>query len=263
MEPSKLLNANYLDIIFDNRNKAYGGYELRQHYNRRVIKAVGFLLLGLGAAVSFSFITTHKSEQLHVRTFTVAPKIIDMALPKPVPKLAEPARPSTPPQHIKTIAFTPPIITNDPITPAQQTIIPMDTTMAGPTTTDGGAMGSINDTKGKGTGVIDQQPSHHSEPVSWVPQMPQFNGDMYAYISAHLRYPEAARVDNIAGEVLIKFVVNEDGSVSDATVVHGIGGGCDEEALKMVSTMPKWKPGKQNGIPVKVFFSLPVRFMLD
>ena len=63
--------------------------------------------------------------------------------------------------------------------------------------------------------------------------------------------------------MLIRFVVNEDGSVSEATVMRGIGGGCDEEALKTVNSMPKWKPGKQNGIAVKVYFTLPINFVLN
>jgi protein TonB len=61
----------------------------------------------------------------------------------------------------------------------------------------------------------------------------------------------------------VKFVVNEDGDISDAQVLRGIGGGCDQEALRVVKSMPKWKPGKQNGRAVKVYFTLPVTFRLE
>jgi periplasmic protein TonB len=263
MEPSKLLNANYLDIIFDNRNKNYGGYELRKHYNQRLGKAATFLLLGLAALVSFSFITSHKTEQLYSRTVAIAPKLIDIMPPKPMPKLPEPLLPSTPPQHIRTQPFTPPVITDDPITPQQQ--MPQISTVAapGPANTGGdttGISGVPVSVSGTGTGV---QPVTVTKPVMWVEQMPQFTGNMEAYMNSHVIYPESARSGGIYGRVIIQFVVNEDGSVSDAKVVRGIGGGCDEEALRMVSNMPEWKPGKQNGIAVKVLFTLPINFVLN
>jgi len=263
MEPSKLLNATYLDIIFDNRNKNYGGYELRKHYNQRLGKAVIFLLLGLGAVASFSFISSHKAEQLHSRAGFFCPKIIEITLPKQMPKVQELHHPATPPQHIRARIFTDPVITdNELVKPEQQMTAARDSAMPGPSNTEGNVTGAVTTTE-HGTGVIDQPSKSTGKPVSWVPQMPQFEGDMYAYIGEHLRYPEAARIENITGQVLIRFVVNEDGTVSDAIVVHGIGGGCDEEAINMVSNMPKWKPGKQNGTTVKVLFTLPVNFVLN
>jgi protein TonB len=72
-----------------------------------------------------------------------------------------------------------------------------------------------------------------------------------------------ARETHIEGRVTIKFVVNEDGSISNAKVVRAIGGGCEEEALRVINSMPKWKPGKQNGKAVKVYFTLPVNFVLN
>jgi protein TonB len=93
--------------------------------------------------------------------------------------------------------------------------------------------------------------------------MPQFNGDLMKYLAAHVNYPELARNAGIAGRVVIEFVVNEDGNVTDARVVRGIGGGCDEEALRVVKAMPAWKAGKQNGRKVKVFYMLPIVFALQ
>ncbi len=118
------------------------------------------------------------------------------------------------------------------------------------------------DTKVPGTGVADKTEPKNEAPVIWVEQMPQFIGDMDVYLSSHLNYPDAARDANISGKVLIRFVVNEDGSVSDAVVERSIGGGCDEEALRMIRSMPKWKPGKHNGKAVKVYFKLPINFVL-
>lgn len=98
-----------------------------------------------------------------------------------------------------------------------------------------------------------------------VEEMPSFPGGMpalSAYVSEHLKYPEKAKKLRVEGLVLLQFVVEKDGSVSNVEVIRGIGYGCDEEALRVVKAMPAWKPGQQGGKPVRVRFSLPMRFKL-
>ena len=95
---------------------------------------------------------------------------------------------------------------------------------------------------------------------------PEFPGGMEAltkYLSENIKYPEQAKKDKIQGKVYISFVVEKDGSVADAKVLRGIGGGCDEEALRVVNAMPKWTPGKQRNTPVRVQFNLPIVFKLQ
>ncbi len=87
--------------------------------------------------------------------------------------------------------------------------------------------------------------------------------DLPAYLSKNLHYPSYARDHNMQGRVIVKFVINEDGHVSDAVVLGGVGGGCDEEALRVVNNMPPWKPGMQQGKPVKVYFTLPIQFKIE
>jgi len=98
---------------------------------------------------------------------------------------------------------------------------------------------------------------------NYVEQMPTTPYDMAAYLAKNTHYPDAARDNNIEGRVIVRFVVNEDGAVSDVQVQRGIGGGCDEEAKRVVMAMPKWKPGKQNGKAVRVYFTLPIVFKLE
>lgn len=96
-----------------------------------------------------------------------------------------------------------------------------------------------------------------------VDQMPEFPGGMEAmmhYLSDNIRYPEKAKDDNIEGRVFIQFVVEKDGSIGEVKLLRGIGGGCDEEAIRVVKSMPNWEPGKIEGKPVKVYFSLPIVF---
>jgi protein TonB len=98
-----------------------------------------------------------------------------------------------------------------------------------------------------------------------VENAPEFPGGMEAwnkYLSSNLKYPTQARRMGVEGTVYVVFVVNTDGSIQDVELLRGIGGGCDEEALRVVSNAPKWTPGKQRGRPVRVRMRLPIRFKL-
>jgi len=97
---------------------------------------------------------------------------------------------------------------------------------------------------------------------TYTEQMPEPGYDITKYLSEHLQYPDSAYKYNVQGRVVLKFIVNEDGSISDCKIEKGIGAGCDEEALKEVSSMPKWKAGMKNGLPVRVWTMLPVSFVL-
>ncbi|HPU47465.1 MAG TPA: TonB family protein [Bacteroidales bacterium] len=103
------------------------------------------------------------------------------------------------------------------------------------------------------------------EIFTFVEEYPEFPGGDRAlreFILNNIQYPEVARRSDIIGTVYVQFVVEKDGSISDVKVVRGIGGGCDEEAVRVVKSMPKWEPGKQRGVPVRVYFTLPIEFKL-
>jgi protein TonB len=87
--------------------------------------------------------------------------------------------------------------------------------------------------------------------------------DLYSYLGNNIKYPVMAKESGIQGKVYVTFVVERDGSITDVKVLRGIGGGCDEEAVRVVASMPRWKPGKQRGKPVRVQYNLPVRFTLQ
>jgi len=106
---------------------------------------------------------------------------------------------------------------------------------------------------------------HIYEPVirDYASIMPEFIGgdeEMYRYLGATINFPEMALESQISGVVYTSFVVDTDGSITEVKILKGIGGGCDEEALRVVRNMPLWKPGVQNGTPVKVRYMLPIRF---
>ncbi|MEE0917892.1 MAG: energy transducer TonB [Bacteroidales bacterium] len=98
-----------------------------------------------------------------------------------------------------------------------------------------------------------------------VEEQAEFPGgldSMYAYIHKNLKYPEAAKEKGIEGRVFVSFIIEKDGLISNVKLLRGIGGDCDEAAVKMVKNMPKWKPAKQRGKPVRCQFTLPIKFEL-
>ena len=104
------------------------------------------------------------------------------------------------------------------------------------------------------------------KPLLVAEQMPEFPGgqaEMMKYVQKNVQYPPMARENDIQGTVAVRFVVDKDGSIGDVEVLRGIGGGCDQEAVRVIKSMPPWKAGKQNGQPVKVYFTLPVKFKLE
>ncbi|NND94856.1 MAG: energy transducer TonB [Flavobacteriales bacterium] len=99
-----------------------------------------------------------------------------------------------------------------------------------------------------------------------VETMPSFPGGekaMFEYLGKNTKYPTLAKESGIQGMVVLTFVVEKNGEITDVKVLRGIGGGCDEEAIRVVKNMPKWSPGKQRGKPVKVQYNLPYRFILQ
>lgn len=99
--------------------------------------------------------------------------------------------------------------------------------------------------------------------VEVMPEFPGGAAEMATYLSGNIKYPEQAKEKGISGRVFINFVIEKDGSVNQVKVMRGIGGGCDEEALRVVKAMPKWKPGMMKGKPVRVYYVLPVFFKLE
>ena len=104
-----------------------------------------------------------------------------------------------------------------------------------------------------------------AEVFTIVEEMPDFPGGvakLQEYLVKNIKYPQMARESGIQGRVFVSFVVEPDGSVSNVAVMRSLGGGCDEEAMRVVKAMPKWKPGKQRGKAVRVSYILPVNFQL-
>ena len=113
---------------------------------------------------------------------------------------------------------------------------------------------------------VEEEEVQEQEIFQIVEEMPAYPGGdqkLMEYVAKNIKYPQIARETGIQGRVFVSFVVEPDGSVSNVKVLRGIGGGCDEEAMRVVKSMPKWKPGKQRGKAVRVSYMLPVNFKLQ
>eukprot|EP01012_Entosiphon_sulcatum_P053639 TRINITY_DN7383_c1_g2_i2.p1 TRINITY_DN7383_c1_g2~~TRINITY_DN7383_c1_g2_i2.p1 ORF type:complete len:280 (+),score=36.19 TRINITY_DN7383_c1_g2_i2:61-840(+) len=203
-------------------------------------------------------------EPLWVRVFQ--PPVSEVRLGRTIkPRVycfRSPPPPPPPPPVKPTVKFTPPVIKKDEEVkedekpPEQQEI-----TNVGVKNQEGDANAIEAPIDAPGTGVVE---APAQEIFRYVEQMPEPPFDIPSFLQKNLNYPQAAKENNIEGTVTVQFVVGEDGSVSDAKVVgKKIGAGCEEEAVRVVSSFPKWKPGKQNGRPVRVYYTQRITFRLE
>jgi len=266
MEISKILKSDYLDLLFEGRNKTYGGYELRKNYPKRMRNAIigllGIIVLLMVYPIIAGIISSAVNKpKVSIKEVTLAePPPIDKTKPPPPPP------PPAPPPPVKpTVKFTPPIVKPDKEVKEDEkpTPPPDDKVAVGLTTQAGDPNGidpGIQDKPGNGQVEAPAPP----QVFKFVEQMPAFNGDLQAYLKDHLRYPDDAREAGASGRSIIQFVVNEDGSISGVEVVRSSQStSLDAEAKRVVNAMPHWKPGKQQGKAVKVYFTLPITFTLE
>ncbi|RYD51887.1 MAG: energy transducer TonB [Sphingobacteriales bacterium] len=268
MDTHIILAADYLDLIYEGRNKSYGSYELRRNYARRIRTSLFLLALTGISIATYGWLTNRVAPSLpeppkpHLVSCPMTP--LDL---QPVPP---PSAPSVPPPARSTVKVTIPRIDKDenvrpdelpPDLIASKNATPGVGTNTGSADGQGSQMGGQSD--GTSSTLIATPPAPKESIPFAVDQMPEFNGDVQAWLANNVTYPDAAREVGSEGRVVIKFVVAEDGSVTDAQVERGVNAVLDAEALRAIRKMPKWKPGKQNGRAVKVYYRVPVTFQLD
>lgn len=263
------------DIVFDGRNKAYGAFQLRRLYDKHMTRAmlVGmlFFLLAVSTPQIIRLIKgflPEKENDLIMKEVTLAePPPIDPKKPPPPPP------PKVDPPPIKDqIKFVPPVVKKDeevleeePPPPTIDEIKDKEIATETKKGEEGGVDASLTEPDNPPAPPVLEEPKEE-EPFSYVEQMPTFPDGteaMYKYIYDKIKYPAIARENGISGQVIVQFVVSKEGEIQKAKVVRGIGGGCNEEALRVVNGMPRWKPGKHNGRAVPVTFTLPIKFVLQ
>jgi protein TonB len=241
------------DIIFENRNRTYGAYSLRKHYKSAAsISVIGGMALFIIMVTAFSF-----SSQRGTATPGTKFVVIEMSDPL-IPKVLPPEK--KPPENpVSNVNNLKPEVTYDSteithIIPTTETII-----------------GTIqNGIPGDSTIVIDNPepviPPDKKTPFIYVEEMPSFPGGepaLFKYIGENLKYPIDAQVNNIQGKVLLKFVVNADGTADRIEILRSVDPLLDNEAIRVIKSLPRFKPGKQGGVAVPVWFIIPVSFKLE
>jgi len=269
MEQSKqdnLLYANLDDLIFENRNKEYGAYYLRQIYHKHIVKSVItafiFFVLFVSSPLIYNYIKGKVDDANKVKVV----EYTTLAEPPPNDKNQPPPPPVEPPPPLKsTVKFTPPVIkpdeevTEEP-PPAVEELKEAD---PGTKTVEGNSNGvdaSLLD--GNGKEAIDEGPPPILTIVEKMPVFPGGEQELFNYLNKNIKYPAIARENGIQGRVFVTFVVDAEGKVKDAKILRGLGSGLDDEALRVVRNMPAWKPGMQNGRVVQVQYNLPIVFTL-
>jgi len=247
---------NLDDIIFENRNKDYGAYSLRKSYNKNMMSAVVIAILIFLLGVSVPLIANYFNNEKVVIT-NYDPSFILKKIPKD--KIIE-KLPEAPVEKKKVPVFRAPIITDtDEDLPELSELIEVSKN-----TNPADTLADIGIPEDKpNTNIIDEGDELKIHMV--VEESPEFPGGDNArikFLRDNIIYPKIAKETGIQGPVHLTFVVEKDGSISDVNILRGIGGGCDEEAIRVVSSMPKWKPGRQNGKEVRVQFNMPINFKL-
>jgi len=252
---------NLDDLVFDERNQNYGAYYLRSCYNKNVTRALTISVLAILLATIIPFIVFKQAHSVNVNDVVM----VDFGeMDKPADDVTPPPPPPPPPvenlEH--RVRFTPPVITEDNVEDTHllnQDELNKQSTNTAPIITDELNIISEDKTKSK---VIDQP-----EPIFTIVSIqPSFEGGvdkMYQWLGENIKYPQEARESGISGTVVVTFVVEKDGSITNVEPLNKIGGGCEQEAVRVVKLMPKWRGGKQNNMPVRVQFNIPIKFSLN
>lgn len=248
------------DIIFMARNKNYGAYFVRKKYPRTVIISllIGVIIMTTGivlpfiTAKSLGVSENHKNRQVELKMEKLdEPNDIVVPPPPPPPPSAE---------IIKQTKYVAPVII-DSVKPQEATQF-----MTAEDAQDIIVNGDISDTVQEVKKEEVQDEKEEAEPFLVVQEMPEPPGGLpglLKYIADHLVYPREAVENNIQGKVFVKFCVTETGSVNRLSIYKGVDPELDSAALKVVSTFPPFKPGKQAGKPVPVWYIVQINFQLN
>lgn len=269
------LSSSIDDIVFENRNKSYGAYLLRRIYDKNMTKGILagllFFLFLIFAPQAYAYLK-HKltpvvEEDLSNREVTLAePPPIDPNEPEPPPP-----PPVEAPKPKAQIQFVPPKVEEDEkvveeIPPPD--IVEVETKVVSTATVEGEESegnAAPDDGPKEAPAVIEEDPDD-KKIFSFVQQKPEFpDGEaaLLKYLYANIKYPPIARENGIEGQVVVRFVVSKTGKIDDVKILRSLGGGCDEEASRVVRAMPAWKPGKHNGKAVNCTYTLPIKFQLQ
>lgn len=249
------------DLVFEGKNKEYGAYMLRKSYKRTINIALSITLGIVVVLIAIPKIMDLISGLVPEEEITTE-VTIDLTKPPPVDPTEPPPPPPPPPPVMETTKFTPPKVVDEQVEeqPPIQEKLPETTVSTVTQEGDDGELQPIVENK-----VIEDNNVYDRTAIEEQPGFPGGEGALMGFLKSNIKYPAIEKDNDIQGKVYVTFVIEKDGSVNDVQIMKGIAGGpnCDKEALRVVKSMPKWAPGKQNGKAVRCKFILPVTFKLS
>lgn len=251
------------ELVFEHRNKTYGAYVIRRDYNKRMAIIMGALILGLGLAFGAYFVIKAIPEEVveeapvDMSQFTVAAPPVEEVEPPPVEE-------EIPPME-KTIAFLPPVVTDEEVTTPPPTQDDMDDTKASTSTQETENENFAPPVTSSTPPPVEKKEEEVFMDVEESAEFPGGRAAMMKYLADNMKYPETAIQAGLEGKCYLRFIVGTDGRITDVKVTRGVPDceECDNEAKRVVRSMPKWKPGKIGGKGVRSYFDLPVNFKLN
>jgi protein TonB len=274
MDVNKILNADILDIIFEGRNKEYGAYDLRKTYNRRLIRAILGTVMVIVLLFAGYLVSRFSGDGKAVKPVVEDVQLEDVKEEKknePPP----PPPPKVEPPKVEMAKFTPPKIVPDKEVkpeekpPEQEKLedTKIGTVNQEGVKDDGIAAPPVSDA---GKGVVEapkKDDEDYDKTFTKVEIESEFPGGAAAwlrYLNKNLRYPDDAVNNEIQGTVVVQFIVDKEGNVSDVNAISGPdNGGLREEAVRVIKRSGKWTPAVQNGRQVKSYKKQPIVFKLE
>ncbi|MBP8757648.1 MAG: energy transducer TonB [Prevotella sp.] len=274
-----LYDPKWVDMVFDGKNKSYGAFQLRKGTSSRNIKSL--IILVIAAALVGGFLAWKVIEQKQAEQQAAYMEAMELSkLQKEAKKQEkkEVVKPKVEPKKEIPVArqtqkFTAPVIKKDELVKEENQIKQMDKL------DDKVAVGTENHegTKDRNVEAVRNDIAVNTPPpapkeevtnkvfdvVEVMPSFPGGQGALMSYLNSHTKYPVVAQENGVQGRVTVSFVVERDGSITDVHVVRSVDPSLDREAARVISSMPNWQPGKQNGSAVRVKFNVPVQFKLQ
>jgi periplasmic protein TonB len=249
------------EMVFENRNKEYGAYVLRQGYSRGIAVGLFIVFALMTLALSYSRIAKlFGGDEVSVNPVPKKLVYTELSAPPPIDKPKPPPPQIQLPKLQKVIKFVPPKVVKEQVVEEVPTIQEIKETETAAVEVDGS------------TDVVFEEPVQEvvvadpNEIFTVVEQNPEYPGGydaMMNFVRANMVYPPAARRLGIEGTVYVSFIVHKTGVIDEVKILRGVSAECDKEAIRVISKMPNWIPGKQNGHLVNVRFTLPLKFRLN
>ena len=267
-------SQEWSDMVFEDRNKAYGAYQMRLDSSKRHVWSIIIVLIAaaLIAVVPMIYSTVRKAftQQEGLNETVSLADLQDKEETKPEDELIKPEAPPPPPLRT-TIQFVPPRmvdaseITDENIQKTTEEIKESNEQIGQFDVKGTDDLNAITKEELDAQQVIVEPPKKEQIFVS-VEQNPEFPGGLpalYEFISKNVKYPSIAQENGVEEKITVRFVVEKDCSVSDVTAIKGYDNSLKKEAVRVVQSLPKFQPGRQNGTPVRVYYTIPVNFKLN